>query len=173
MATQGPGRSKGYPFFKPPTSYSQPKGWLENPAGTVVLLQQSLQKGTEVRAAIGATHDNARLRLASQAARVVVLDWQVAEERIHWDGATDILPFPLSNGHPQAFLDAVKEHKRSDVSDVENGHGSSICGHLANISFRVGRKVHWDAEKGQIKDDKEANKFLVPEYRAPWKLEIV
>ncbi len=57
--------------------------------------------------AIGTAHDNARMRLASQAARVVVLDWLVAEERIHWDGATDILPFPLSNGHPQAFLDAV------------------------------------------------------------------
>jgi hypothetical protein len=37
----------------------------------------------------------------------------------------------------------------------------------------VGRKVHWDAEKGQIKDDAEANKLIVPEYRAPWKLEIV
>jgi len=116
MATQGPGRSKGYPFFKPPTSYSQPKGWLENPAGTVVLLQQSLQKGTEVRAAIGATHDNARLRLASQAARVVVLDWQVVEERIHWDGAIDILPFPLSNGHPQAFLDAVTRAGRDALT---------------------------------------------------------
>ena len=57
-----------------------------------MLLQQSLQKGTEARAAIGATHDNARMRLASQAARVVVLDWQVAEERIHWDGATTFFP---------------------------------------------------------------------------------
>ncbi len=106
------------PFLSPPTSYLQPKGWLENPAGTVVLLQQSLQKGTEVRAAIGATHDNARLRLASQAARVVVLDWQVAEERIHWDGATDILPFPLSNGHPQAFLDAVTRAGRDALTNL-------------------------------------------------------
>ncbi len=72
-----------------------------------MLLQHSLQKGTEARAAIGTAHDNARMRLASQAARVVVLDWLVAEEHIHWDGAIEILPFPLSNGHPQAFLDAV------------------------------------------------------------------
>jgi diguanylate cyclase (GGDEF)-like protein len=82
----------------------------------VVLLQHSIQKGTEVRAAIGATHDNARLRLASQAARVVVLDWQVVEERIHWDGATDILPFPLSNGHPQAILDAVTRAGRDALT---------------------------------------------------------
>ncbi len=81
-----------------------------------MLLQHSLQKGTEVRTAIGAAHDNARMRLASQAARVVVLDWQVVEERIHWDGATDILPFPLSGGHPQAFLDAVSRAGRDALS---------------------------------------------------------
>jgi predicted dehydrogenase len=75
--------------------------------------------------------------------------------------------------HQQAFLDAVKAHKISDASDVEIGHHSSLPGHLSNISFRVGHKVYWDAEKGNIKDDPEASKLLVPEYRAPWKLEIV
>jgi diguanylate cyclase (GGDEF)-like protein len=82
----------------------------------MVLLQHSLQKGTEVRTAIGAAHDNARMRLASQAARVVVIDWQIAEERIDWDGATDILPFPLSGGHPQAFLDAVTRTGRDALT---------------------------------------------------------
>ena len=81
-----------------------------------MLLQHSLQKGTEVRSAIGAAHDNARMRLASQAARVVVLDWQIADERIHWDGATDILPFPLAGGHPQAFLDALTRAGRDAIS---------------------------------------------------------
>lgn len=71
------------------------------------MLQQSLQKGTELHAQIGAAHDNARMRLASQAARIVVLDWATAEDHIHWDGATDILPFPLNGGQPQGFLDAV------------------------------------------------------------------
>jgi diguanylate cyclase (GGDEF)-like protein len=82
----------------------------------VVLLQHPLQKETEVRATIGAAHDNARMRLASQAARAAVLDWQVTEERIHWDGATDILPFPLSGGHPQALLDAVSRCGRDALS---------------------------------------------------------
>jgi diguanylate cyclase (GGDEF)-like protein len=80
------------------------------------LLQQSLQRGTEARAQIGAVHDNARMRLASQAARVVVLDWVVAEERIHWDGATDILPFPMGGGHPQALLDAVTRSGRDALA---------------------------------------------------------
>lgn len=84
----------------------------------VVLLQRSLQKGTEIRAAIGTAHDNARLRLASQAARLVVLDWEIAEEHIHWDGASEILPFPLSGGHPQAFLDAVTHSGREALSGL-------------------------------------------------------
>ena len=50
-----------------------------------MLLQHSLQKGTEARAAIGAAHDNARMRLASQAARVVVLD----SGRVVLDAAAD------------------------------------------------------------------------------------
>ena len=81
-----------------------------------MLLQHSLQKGTEARTAIGAAHDNARMRLASQAARVVVVDWQVTGETIHWDGAIDILPFQLSNGHPQGFLDAVTRAGRDALA---------------------------------------------------------
>jgi diguanylate cyclase (GGDEF)-like protein len=86
------------------------------------LLQHSFQKGTEVRAAIGATHDNARMRLASQAARAVVLDWQIAEERIHWDGSIDILPFPLGGGHPQALLDAVTRAGRDALTALLESH---------------------------------------------------
>ena len=81
-----------------------------------MLLQHSLQKGTEARTAIGAAHDNARMRLASQAARVVVLDWQVTGETIHWDGAIDILPFQLADGHPQGFLDAVTRAGRDALT---------------------------------------------------------
>ena len=107
---------KSYPFFKPCSSYSLLGCEPEKPVRTVVLLQHSLQKGTEARAAIGATHDNARMRLASQAARAVVLDWHIAEERIHWDGSIDILPFPLGGGHPQAFLDAVTRAGRDALT---------------------------------------------------------
>jgi hypothetical protein len=30
--------------------------------------------------------------------------------------------------------------------------------------------LYWDAEKSLFVNDEEANKFLVPEYRAPWVL---
>ena len=53
--------------------------------------------------------------------------------------------------HQQAFIDCVKAHKRSPASDVEIGHRSTILGHLANISYRVGRKVHWDPVRKRSK----------------------
>lgn len=70
------------------------------------------------------------------------------------------------------FLDCVKEHRRSKMADVEQGHLSTVPGHLANISFRTGRKVHWDAKTETVRDDPEANRLLGREYRAPWKLEV-
>ena len=32
-----------------------------------------------------------------------------------------------------------------------------------------GRTLRWDAEKGRVIDDEEANKLLKRPYRAPWK----
>jgi len=40
----------------------------------------------------------------------------VAEERNYWDGATDILPFPMGGGHPQALLDAVTRNGRDALA---------------------------------------------------------
>ncbi|HEV7959387.1 MAG TPA: GGDEF domain-containing protein, partial [Rhizomicrobium sp.] len=56
------------------------------------------------------------MRLASQASRVVIVDWQVAEDRIHWDGATDILPIPLDGGSAQALLDIVTRAGRDELA---------------------------------------------------------
>src|SRR5512146_2241198 len=116
QASRRSGKAQPLRLLKPSCRYFTVGGRPEKLAGTVVLLQQPLQRGTEAHAAIGAVHDNARLRLASQAARVVVLDWVIADERIHWDGAPDILPFPLSNGHPQVFLDAVTRGGRDALA---------------------------------------------------------
>jgi len=74
--------------------------------------------------------------------------------------------------HQRLFLDAVKAHKRPKTADVEIGHLSSVPGHLANIAYRTGRRIHWDAEQERIKGDPEANKLLTRHYRKPWMLEI-
>ena len=39
--------------------------------------------------------------------------------------------------------------------------------HLANISYRLGRTLHWDAKTMTCIGDKEANEMLTRAYRAP------
>jgi hypothetical protein len=42
--------------------------------------------------------------------------------------------------------------------------------HLGNISTKLGRTLHWDAEKEEVIGDKEANQLLSKPYRKPWTL---
>ena len=42
--------------------------------------------------------------------------------------------------------------------------------HLANIAFRVGRRVEWDLEREQIVNDPQAQALVTKTYRAPWAL---
>ncbi|UCD28691.1 MAG: Gfo/Idh/MocA family oxidoreductase [Planctomycetota bacterium] len=80
---------------------------------------------------------------------------------------------PRAPEHQGKFIEAVKAHKKPEMADVEMGHRSTIPGHLANISYRVGRKVYWDAEKEVFKNDPQANKLIMPDtYRRPWMLEV-
>jgi predicted dehydrogenase len=69
--------------------------------------------------------------------------------------------------HVQNFLDCVKSRKKT-AADVEVGHTSIVPCHLANISYKVGRKINWDSEREQIIDDPEASKLLTKRYRSPW-----
>lgn len=69
--------------------------------------------------------------------------------------------------HVRNFLDCVKSRERP-IADVEEGHHSTTACHLANISMRVGRKVHWDAAKEEIASDAEASAMLERPYRKPW-----
>jgi hypothetical protein len=41
---------------------------------------------------------------------------------------------------------------------------------LGNIAHLTGERIYWDDEKREIINNKEANKYLVPEYRSPWVL---
>jgi hypothetical protein len=58
---------------------------------------------------------------------------------------------------------------------VETGHTSTVVCHLGNISYRLGRKIFWDAKTETITDqrgqhDSEANAFLGREYRKRYEL---
>jgi len=68
----------------------------------------------------------------------------------------------------QNFLEARREKKRP-VADIEQGYISSACCIMANLSMRLGRSLKWDAEKGRVAGDDEANRQLAREYRGDWK----
>jgi hypothetical protein len=71
--------------------------------------------------------------------------------------------------HFKNFIDAVRSRKREDLNaEIEEGALSCNLVHLANISYRLGRTIHWDAKKLQCVDDDEANKMLTRAYRSPY-----
>jgi predicted dehydrogenase len=78
----------------------------------------------------------------------------------------------MHQAHVKDFLDAIDSRKRT-ASDVEIGHNSMIACHLANIAFRTGRRVQWDAAREQIVGDAEAQKLIHKAYRAPWTLPAI
>jgi len=71
--------------------------------------------------------------------------------------------------HQQNFFDCMRSRKPTAV-DAQAGHEATICGYLANISYRIGRGIRWDAANETIPGDDEAARLLTKEYREPWHL---
>lgn len=69
--------------------------------------------------------------------------------------------------HKRHFFDCIRNGAKPRC-DAETGHKSTVPCHLANISYRVGRKVRWDYKAEEIIGDPEAAKLLTREYRSPW-----
>jgi predicted dehydrogenase len=80
---------------------------------------------------------------------------------------TEMFAAPATRRHWQDFL-AARQEKRLPVSNIEEGHISSACCILANLSMDLGRSFKWDAAAGKIVGDDEANGRLARPYRAPW-----
>lgn len=80
---------------------------------------------------------------------------------------TEMFAAPATRRHMQDFL-AARQEQRLPVSNIEQGHISSACCILANMSMDLGRSFKWDAAAGRIVGDDEANGRLARSYRAPW-----
>ena len=71
--------------------------------------------------------------------------------------------------HFQNFIDCVRSRRREDLNcEVEQGHLSTSLCHLANISYRVGRKLEFDPQTETFPGDEEANRLLTRDYRVPY-----
>jgi predicted dehydrogenase len=74
---------------------------------------------------------------------------------------------PAIRGHMKDFLTAIAQRSKP-VADIEQGVTSTTACILANLSLQLGRTLTWDAAKGQVAGDDEANRLLRRPYRAPW-----
>jgi len=71
--------------------------------------------------------------------------------------------------HMQNFIDCVRSRKWQDLTaDIAEGHLSTALAHLANISFRTGRKLTFNPNSEKFLDDDDANSFLKRIYRPPY-----
>ncbi|MCW3055938.1 MAG: iolG 4 [Chthonomonadales bacterium] len=72
-----------------------------------------------------------------------------------------------SPGHWREFLDSVKS-RRQTLCPLETGHRAASIGHLGQIAMLTGRKLHWNPDTEQFKDDSTATRMLSTPMRAPW-----
>jgi predicted dehydrogenase len=75
--------------------------------------------------------------------------------------------------HVQNFFKAVRSRRYQDLNaDVEVGVMSATLVHMANASYRVGKRLAWDEKSWKFKDSAEANELLTRHYRAPYTFTI-
>jgi hypothetical protein len=78
-------------------------------------------------------------------------------------GAGDIANVP----HFANFIKAVRSRKAADLNaGPEELHLSAALPHFANIAYRTGRMLHFDAKTEKFTGDDEANRLLRRQYRA-------
>ncbi|MCW5980814.1 MAG: Gfo/Idh/MocA family oxidoreductase [Bryobacteraceae bacterium] len=82
-------------------------------------------------------------------------------------------PGPSARGggesHYANFLAAVRARNRNLLNaEIEEGAISTTLVHLANISYRLGRTLEFDAETMTCRGDSEANRLFTRDYRKPF-----
>ncbi|HWA28300.1 MAG TPA: Gfo/Idh/MocA family oxidoreductase [Lacunisphaera sp.] len=63
---------------------------------------------------------------------------------------------------------AAREKRSRPIADIEEGHISSACCELANLSLQLGRPLVYDPKTRTIPGDAEATRLLARPYRGPW-----
>jgi predicted dehydrogenase len=71
--------------------------------------------------------------------------------------------------HFSNWVKAIRSRRHEDLNaDVRQGHLSTAVCHLAKISCKLGRSVHFDPQTERFVNDPEADKFLKRQYRPPY-----
>jgi len=81
-------------------------------------------------------------------------------------------PGPSGKGdgnHWANFIACVRSRRADQIhAPIEEGHISATLVHLANVSYRLRRTLHFDPASEQVIDDEEANRMLRGTYRPPY-----
>ena len=59
-------------------------------------------------------------------------------------------PMDATALHLAEFFDCVRSRKEC-TENAEVGHHAAAAGHMVNLSYRSGKKLYWDADKGAVK----------------------
>lgn len=71
--------------------------------------------------------------------------------------------------HMENFAKAVRSRNYKDLTaDVEEGVISANLCHIANVAYRVNRRLEFDSQAENFRTDAEANKMLTRDYREPY-----
>jgi predicted dehydrogenase len=85
------------------------------------------------------------------------------------DKVVGYLAAPGGGGHYSNFITAVRSRNKSDLTcPIEEGVMSSDLPLLANISYRLGRSLNFDGDKGRFINDEGADRMLTRKYRPPY-----
>jgi predicted dehydrogenase len=71
--------------------------------------------------------------------------------------------------HQRNFIECLRTRQQPNCT-MRQGHHSTTACQLANIAYRTGHKLRWDAAQEQILGDAEATRLMTKPYRAPWQL---
>jgi hypothetical protein len=101
--------------------------------------------------------------------------WEVIPEQENGKYKTEAMPVQYRTGpsgldlNAKNFIECIKS-RATPTTSIEIGRQAAVTAHLGNVAYKTGRKVYWDAAKGEFKNDAEANSLIVPEYHNAWKL---
>jgi predicted dehydrogenase len=86
--------------------------------------------------------------------------------------------------HVKNFLHCLRHRDEKPASEIEDMHRATSTCHLANISYKVGRRIYWNGEEEKcyrgidlkqnkcVLPDTDANALLMREPREGWKLTV-
>jgi predicted dehydrogenase len=99
--------------------------------------------------------------------------WEVIPEAVNKVKRMEAVPLKRGTGqglrnHVKNHLDCIASRNQNTNTSPEIGAHIAKFSQLGNIAYRTGKKLVWDGTK--FTNDAEANKYLVPSYREPWKL---